>query len=247
MKKVFIPVLTLVLAVSLAACSFNPFVKKANKDDYYMGSGETKEDIDTVEINWVGGDIDIVYGNSDKIIITEVSKETLKASQVMRWGVDGKTLSVDFHDQKGMVKVDVPNKDLKVELPKNKSYKVLEINTVAGDVSVSSKFDKTTVNSVAGKVTVTSEKADDIKVHSVDADVEITAGEFSRLDADTVSGKITVNLPDNADCKGEITSLSGRIQIDLDSRKDEDKFIFGKGSASISIATLSGDILVKAK
>ena len=128
------------------------------------------------------------------------------------------------------------------------------IESVNGDVIIAGVAGKVVAETVNGDVNCT-DLASDAKFSTVNGDVEAT---FTRLEdgqrvkADSVNGRLTFTLPEDADVRVSADSLNGNINgRDFDLETD-DGFIgsgmdgeIGGGSATLSANTVNGSIKVR--
>ena len=128
------------------------------------------------------------------------------------------------------------------------------IETVNGNVDISGVTGKVVAESVNGDLEI-SNLAGDVRLATVNGGIE--AG-FDKLDGDqsvkaeTVNGRVTLVLPDDADCEISADTLNGGINA-KDFGLDADKgFVgsdlngkIGSGSARVNIDTVNGGIKIK--
>lgn len=141
------------------------------------------------------------------------------------------------------------------------------IETVSAEVSFSTAgdIDNFDIDSVSGGLKIHADgEIQTFDVNTVSGDVEIRAksvGEYSFdttsgvIDArfentpsngnvDSVSGNVTLHMPEDADFTLEITSVSGEFSCDFETKIQEKHFISGDGTNKIDVETISGDISV---
>jgi DUF4097 and DUF4098 domain-containing protein YvlB len=128
------------------------------------------------------------------------------------------------------------------------------VETVNGNVDISGVTGKVVAESVNGDLEI-SNLAGDVRLSTVNGGIE--AG-FDKLDGDqsvkaeTVNGRVTLVLPDDADCEISADTLNGGINA-KDFGLDADKgFVgsdlngkIGSGSARVNIDTVNGGIKIK--
>lgn len=150
----------------------------------------------------------------------------------------------------------------------NASLKELEIETTSGgvllkNVSVAEEMD---LDTVSGEIDVEGCRANELDACSVSGDMYIngsfeaaefdctsssvffsTEGSIKALKADTVSGDVTLNLPDESGFTMEVSTVSGDV-YDFSTTngltRDGNTYTFGDGSMQFDIGTVSGDITV---
>lgn len=128
-----------------------------------------------------------------------------------------------------------------------------EINTASGSVhytddglSSGGEGLSLDVSTASGGVTVTAERVKSIAVHTASGAVRITADSVDQMDVQSGSGSITLTLPaDSAGFAADITTASGEITDALGMRRENGRYVFGDGHASVRLQTASGHITVE--
>ena len=128
------------------------------------------------------------------------------------------------------------------------------VDTVNGDVTISGVSGDVEAESVNGSLEV-SDLAGNVRLSTVNGSVE---AEFVRLEGDqkvkaeTVNGRVTINLPGDADVKISADSLNGSINardFDLETEKgfvgNDLNGDIGSGSARLNIDTVNGSIKIR--
>ncbi|GAA2256238.1 MULTISPECIES: DUF4097 family beta strand repeat-containing protein [Kitasatospora] len=128
-----------------------------------------------------------------------------------------------------------------------------DANTVSGDVDAQSVAGELRVNTVSGRVTLVAGEAEKVQANSVSGDVTLDLDVETAADirVTTVSGAVGVRLPSLADTQVEAGTTSG----DLTSTFDELKLggtwgakklsgQLGSGSGRLQVTTVSGAVTV---
>lgn len=141
--------------------------------------------------------------------------------------------------------------DLEIRVPSDVQ---VSANSVSGDVSVSGVRGEVSANSVSGDVRLERIRATSISAHSVSGDVDVSADALSGrgdLSFVTVSGDVTLALPDDIDADVSITTVSGELDSEFQmqlggrmSRRHLEARI-GRGGRRLDIKTVSGDVRLK--
>jgi DUF4097 and DUF4098 domain-containing protein YvlB len=131
-------------------------------------------------------------------------------------------------------------------------------HSVSGPVAVKGASGEVDAATVSGQLTVTEGKFGSVKLGSVSGrllfDADLAAS--GRLDANSVSGAVTLVLPASVSAEFSVTSFSGQIHNELgpeaksSSRflpSKELKFSTGTGGARVSVETVSGSVSLKKK
>lgn len=128
------------------------------------------------------------------------------------------------------------------------------IETVNGDVYISGVSGKVVAESVNGDLEI-SNLVGDVRLATVnggiDADFDKLEGDQS-VKAETVNGRVTITLPDDADCEISADTLNGGINARDFGLETKKGFVgsdlngkIGTGSARLNIDTVNGGIKIK--
>ncbi|MFE6056787.1 DUF4097 domain-containing protein [Kitasatospora sp. NPDC056446] len=128
-----------------------------------------------------------------------------------------------------------------------------EANTVTGDVDAQSVGGRLRVNTVSGQLTVVAGTADRVQANSVTGAVTLDLDVDGEADVKvtTVSGPVVVRIPSRTDAKVEAGSTSGDIsssfeQLKLSGTWGAKKLSgqLGEGRGSLHVTTVSGAVTV---
>lgn len=173
------------------------------------------DEIDSIEVNWVNGDVDINYYDGDKITVTEKGKSNNK----MTCDIDDGELVIDeFANSQNFG--NMSTKDLTVQLPRGFSLKDLEINSVSSNIEIKDI------------------DADSVEFETVSGNIDITfCAQPGCIDCESVSGDVRIILPkDTTGYSIRDNSVSGNVNCDSKN--------FGDGSTRINLESVSGNYTV---
>jgi len=130
------------------------------------------------------------------------------------------------------------------------------VETVNGSVNISGVSGNVVAESVNGDLDV-SDLAGDVELSTVNGSIE---AEFSRLEdqqrvkAETVNGRVTINLPENANVDINADTLNGGINASDFGLETDKGFVgsdlngkIGNGGARLNIDTVNGSIKIRRK
>lgn len=101
-------------------------------------------------------------------------------------------------------------------------------------------------NTVSGNIEINAESILDSDFDSISGDIRIKAiNGIHSLDAESVSGSITLDLPSDSSCEIEFESGSGRFSSDIPTTVKGDKYIINGGGLSYDISTVSGNVFIR--
>ena len=144
-------------------------------------------------------------------------------------GVYGKEIEVDTVSGR-IYCVNIDVNDLEVDstsgaiVCEDSSADSVSVDNVSGSIQLSGTFDKIDVDTVSGET----------KLNCVTIP--------SRIEADGVSGSISISLPENAGFTASLDSISGSISSDFPGMIGEDRITVGDGSANFRVNTVSGSL-----
>lgn len=224
-------------------------------------------DIDEIVVLWVNGNVEIKGCETDTISY-QTNNNNTEFETVYK--LENRRLSVGFNGKKwntGKVR----SKDLTVTLPQNWAGKLLKIEAVSADLTIEklSCVEQLKIETVSGKSTVQSVISTKLDAETVSGDMRFF-GVFETIDIegvsacctidasmscpesidmDTVSGDLTLYLPEGYGFELKLDALSKSLHTDLPYTKDGDRYICngGLGSCQIDMDSVSGDITIEQK
>lgn len=130
---------------------------------------------------------------------------------------------------------------------------VLTVTTVSGDARVTHAAGEVTASTVSGSLELALDKLTRVRARSTSGDVSLagTLTPDARLDAETISGGLTVDFKGALDAQIDVKSFSGEIDSCFGPKAErtskyapgsELRFTEGKGTGRVRLSTLSGDI-----
>lgn len=235
--------------------------------EYNIGGGSVTEPINAVEVHWVSGKIDIAVYDGEATVISE--NEIEDEDYKLRYRVENGKLTV--HSEKsgfsfGVIKR--PKKELTIKIPRTyaENLRQLKINSVSAEIDIKglAVLETAEIDTVSGSVTATDLTAASLECDTVSGDIK-AAGAIERFDldstsgsaqittsvplksleTDTVSGNVTLTLPENNGFSLEFDTVSGDLDSELPLSKKNGKHICNDGSAKFEADSTSGDFTIK--
>lgn len=241
-KFLFIPLFALLLLALLTGC--NGSYSYSNASLYTAGNGSVVSAA-SLDIEWIGGKVNVEYSDSAVISFTEETDFDLEnnESMKMRWFWDGTVLRFKFAKSGAKIPNNI-NKSLTVTVPKGTVFNGLDIETVSADIN--SKVDARSADfeSVSGDITVTGTISNNLNSETVSGDVNYSTQTLpATLDAESVSGDIDFNFPLTASFVIVFESVSGYLYTDsaFEGTQNGKYFTVNGGSSKIKAETVSGD------
>ena len=234
-------------------------------DKYSVGEFTLDEDVSSINVDWVAGNVKFVITDKDKLYVEETDVED--EEDELRYRVVKGTLMIKYRKAKRFSYGNDVKKDLTIYVPEEMAKKLsvvevqsvsagvdiedcyitkLNVETVSGQVNAENVIlGSVDVESVSAKVSISGE-VDKINAESVSGKINITSSkQLSSIDMESVSGDITVSMPEGDGFTAEMESVSGDLNVEFEVTTKEDKRICGDGSAKYSFETVSGDASLK--
>ena len=119
------------------------------------------------------------------------------------------------------------------------------INTASGGVAVAvADADALKINTASGQVIADVYQADEVKTNTASGAVVM---QFARMpdeiNADSVSGNVTLQLPADGGFTADVDTLSGVVRGNLNVKQCGDEtYVYGNGKCRIEVDTVSGNV-----
>lgn len=261
MKKIILIAISAVLAFTLFSCGNLYVYPEAEK--YSSGDSVISDEIKNIDIDWIAGNVEIKYGDTEKIEISESGAEKSDESHRLRWRIDKYTLKIKY--AASMVECFTTQKELTVVLPEKMKLEKITVDTTSADVNCKDIIaDTAEFSSTSGDIEVTGAQMKNFDAQSTSGKIkagkisaktimtESTSGKVSiectktpeNMDVESTSGDVTVKLPENAGFTADIDTSSGKFESDIPVKMNKNSYIAGDGSAQFKIETTSGDVKI---
>ena len=259
----------------------------SNSDKYTVGGGSVAaKDIQSVEINWISGSVDVVPYDGDTIQFDEEGYDGVDEKYAMRYLVENGKLSIRFfapQRRRNWRSLQQYRKSLMVKIPRDlalNDFKLnavsggiqlegvragdLDINSVSGSInlkdingdtiilkSVSGHIDAVDIsastlraNTVSGRIDVTA-GVESANLNTVSGSVKLYTGEDTRnINVKTISGGITLGLPENDGFTARYSSVSGGFNSEFPVEMSGKRGVYKNGDGNISFETISGGMKI---
>ncbi|OFI46460.1 hypothetical protein BG262_05445 [Floricoccus penangensis] len=167
------------------------------------------KDIRAINIASQTGDVEIVKSSDDKVKI-DFDFEVFGVDDPEKFIEENVTVT----DDAGILDINIPSKrisaDMVISLPA-KRYDSLTINTINGEVSISSSIiDYVRVSTINGDLDTDDLSSSIAELTTKNGDLKVTDGNFTDLKASTINGDIRVNADFET---SDISSVNGAIRM----------------------------------
>lgn len=218
LNRIFAFFAVLLLCFSICSCRvlpgkvfFSEYTKYGNSDRYSVGNFEyDTEKINSVEINWISGEINVIRKDGEKLFVEENS-DNLDNDERVHCYIDNGTLIIHFCKSGYKYNhIDDNYKHLTVYIPDNVD---LSIDGISADISVSdANLDDLDIDTVSGNVDIGNIKVREISVDSVSGDISIESVNAVTFDSESISG--SMKFGDVVSSDTDIDTTSGDVRFD---------------------------------
>lgn len=202
--------------ISLCSCSVgfvnSTNVRYENDDKYTAGNIEISDRIDTLDIEWPTGRLDIYSAETESVTVKETTEDSLDDKEKVHTWHDGSKLHIRFC--KSGERYTGEEKKLEISVPKSFEMENIKINVSSADVSCTGLTAKTAeLNASSGNISFEGDAASFLSSSS--SGNIIFNGTAEKIDTSASSGKVTITQKGRADSIITKTS-SGEITIDAE-------------------------------
>ena len=213
-----------------------------------------------IEVDWLGGSVMVVLTDDDSLSFAEMAYQDVPEEQRLSYALDGDTLKIDFC-RSGHLLSSSPEKQLVLSIPRGLTLEKFEADTTAAAVNVTGLHTQTVdISTVSGSVDLAAEAYEiDISTTggcaAVDADfyqldfsavsgsLTLTMQRAAEVDAETVSGGVTIHLPPSSyGFALDFETVSGTPEIAFDANGGDGHWTYGDKASTLNIDTASGNL-----
>ena len=213
-----------------------------------------------IEVDWLGGSVMVVLTDDDSLSFAEMAYQDVPEEQRLSYALDGDTLKIDFC-RIGHLLSSSPEKQLVLSIPRGLTLEKFEADTTAAAVNVTGLHTQTVdISTVSGSVDLAAEAYEiDISTTggcaAVDADfyqldfsavsgsLTLTMQRAAEVDAETVSGGVTIHLPPSSyGFALDFETVSGTPEIAFDANGGDGHWTYGDKASTLNIDTASGNL-----
>lgn len=201
--------------------------------------------LDSLKIDTVSADINIEKVTSQKMKLYTVSGDI---NQLSETALDNITAS----STSGKIKINakVKHTDLNStsgDISFNGEADNLKCNSTSGEAEINAIINSGDFNSTSGEIEFTG-IADNLNCNSISGRIKLETDNCpSKINAKSVSGKITLAIPDNKGFTVSYSSVSGDFECEYAVSTSNNKAVYGDGSSEFDLSTVSGEMKIKKK
>lgn len=178
--KIKNPLFPLAVCIALSACTAfggcgggGYLYDDANS--YSIGDAVITDTVTELDVDWVGGNVEISFEERQGISIFETSENKITSAKTMRYSVVGDKLKIKYA-KSGASNLKSLSKTLKIVLPAVDALKYCDVETQSASV------------------TVAGIKCQDFTFESGSGNLDFTGAAVHEFEAETVSGNVKANF-----------------------------------------------------
>lgn len=206
--------------------------------------------ISEISVEWAAGSVNISYYDGEQIQFSDGIDQSDNNALVSR--TEGSELKI-YYCRNNRNTGNSDPKDLQINIPDGITLTEYDIESASANITVESIIaDRIELHSISGEINATGEFASlDIETTSGNAQVTNTASLIRQIDANTVSGSISVDIPQSIDgFYMEYETVSGEVNTDFNTQSSGSSrrgvLNYGNSSTQIEVETTSGDFALRA-
>lgn len=241
----------LAAAVVLAGCSFGfiSVVHYTNADKYTAGDREITEKIDSIDIDYISGDITFLTEDTDTVSVKETARIALDSDRQVHTWVEGSTLHVRYCAADKRLDLSSLDKKLEITVPEDVTFSDVNINLSSGDLRADDiKTKKLDVDSTSGNHVIGC-TADTVTINSTSGDIDLTQfGKSEDISVEATSGNFHFNMEEVKNLilnttSGDMWVEAEKIEkLDVDSTSGNKTFTLSNCPEETVINASSGDV-----
>ena len=225
--------------------------------------------IDEIEIEWVAGDILILPRDVSEITVTESDVSDERYSMV--WKTQNRKLEIKFCEESwksglGIHLTDDLSKDLYIYVPQDWQCRSLEIDAASATVEMRNMtIGEMDLDGASGTCNLENCSIRDLDIDTASGDVIFSGtldtldfdaasasfvGEFyetpSRIDIDSMSGKLDISFPENCGYTLSMDGMSSRFSSEFQgTTMKNNAHVYGDGRCRIDVDGMNCDVNIR--
>ncbi len=220
------------LNTMLTGSVYGDMIKLSNYDPtdmslyYVMGEYYPPDEINTLNVDWVGGRVEIIAYDGESYFVEEAATRQLREDERLSYEYSDNEFSFFF----------VENNDVKI----TDAYKKLEIRVPR---AIANNLRSININT-DGEVVLKNLNCDSINVKSGDGNIVCENVYAVESELTSKDGDVSVGIASGVGYKMDFSSRGGSMNTYYDTKKNS--YIVGEGEYSYKVRTGTGDLQVSA-
>lgn len=193
---------------------------------YAMGEYYPPDNIDTLNVSWQGGRVEIIAYDNDEYFVEEAATRQLSDDERLSYSFEGNTFSVYFTAD-ASVEIDDAYKKLEIRVPSSIAQNLKTVNVASN-----------------GEVVMRNITAESITVSTTEGEVRCGNVYSDSMTVQTVSGDVELSMAEGTGFELMLDSDKGKFKSDLELTGQDGKYTYADGTYKFSVITQSGDVSV---
>ncbi len=193
---------------------------------YAMGEYYPPDTIDTININWMGGRVEIIAYTEDYYFVEESATRQLDEDERLSYVLNDNEFYV-YYKESDDAELDDVYKKLEIRIPQKIAENLTAINI-----------------SNSGEVVLKNISAENITIYGYDNEITLSNVTVSELNIIDNNGDITICASDSAGFALVYDTQSGKLSSELDYDVSNGVYTFGTGECVYNIATVAGGLCI---
>ena len=220
------------LNTMLMGSAYGDMIKLSNYDPtdmslyYVMGEYYPPDNINTINVEWVGGRVEIISYDGDSYFVEESATRQLREDERLSYQYEENTFSFFF----------VENDDVKI----TDAYKKLEIRVPR---SIANNLKSININT-DGEVVLKNLNCENIEVKSGNGNIDCENVYATETKLSSKEGDISVGIASGVGYSMDFSSRGGKMNTYYDTKKHS--YVVGEGEYSYKVKTGTGNLQVSA-
>lgn len=184
-----------------------------DSENYTIGGAQLNDTVEHIEIDWIAGNVKLLYSDSDMVSFSEESNKNLTDDFKLHYWLDGTTLKIRFCGS-GHWSLGRLEKDLTVTVPKNFPLTNLKITSISANVSLEAiETESAFIETTSGIICLTGcTVTDRFEFETISGGLEAEFAEpLNELTGSTSSGAVAVTAP-HID-RFKVSAASGSVSL----------------------------------
>lgn len=254
--------------ITLTGCNKLNVVTSYVYDDtnYSVGNKAFGFSIDTINIDWIAGNVYIIQSSNSEIIIREDVDIEIEDQYRMHYLYEDGVLNVKYTASIKLLEYTFKTKDLYLMLPATANE--ININNVSSDIHIQMvNINDLDIDNVSGYINIEDTTVNELEIENISGEIILFDNYMNVVDIDTVSGNVGLSfktLPNDIDVSStsaiisiymketeslgvEFETVSGELRTNLEYTKVDDYYNFNNSILKYEVDTVSGDLKILKK
>ena len=216
-------------------------------EGYTVGEASVSGEVRELDVSWLSGSVTVELTDGDAVTLREEPQPESSDAR-MRWKLKDGKLTV--YSQKSGLTIPTRAKQLTIGIPASRAAKLqkLSLDLSAATASLPAlTLRELELDSVSGSVTLTGGAYENLDFDSTSGALHLTPSILPQdISCDTVSGGVTLTLPENGGFSATLDSVSGDLTVDgFTGSLHGDEFVYGQGGPAYEFDSVSGDVRIR--